>query len=123
MSTQSYKISQRNDDRFVIADSETGAVLDDANGYGYKTSRNAQKAAWYKFKGGKEKLDAKKDRADNFWRKNKAFAKYVEDMFEIEYKAIAYGEINLDEELPNIANEMGVVGFEMYFLEHVRVYK
>ena len=34
-----------------------GKVLDDAQGYGYKTSQSADKAGWYKFKGGKETVN------------------------------------------------------------------
>lgn len=123
MDTQTYKISKRDDDRFVIADPNTGAVLDDAGGYGYKTAQKAHKAAWYKFNGGKEKTDAKKARANSFWRNNKTFAKGVDKMLENDYKEIAFGEVSLDEELQKMADEMGIKGFEMSFLDHIRVYK
>lgn len=45
------KIVQKNK-RFVIADN-SGKVVDDAQGWGYKTEEKARKAMWYKFKGGK----------------------------------------------------------------------
>lgn len=39
--------------RFVIVNSDTGHVLDNAQGYGYKTKQSASKALWFKFKNGK----------------------------------------------------------------------
>ena len=41
--------------RYRIEDDD-GKVIDDAQGYGYKTYRKAIKAMWYKFQGGREKL-------------------------------------------------------------------
>lgn len=38
-------LSEEYDRRFVIVDDETGQVLDDAQGYGYKSPQNAH-AAW-----------------------------------------------------------------------------
>ena len=37
-------------ERFIIVNIETGEVLDDAQGYGYKTAVNAYKAYGYKAK-------------------------------------------------------------------------
>jgi transcription initiation factor TFIID subunit TAF12 len=45
---KSEKVIINNNLRFIIVDSETGEVLDDAQGYGYKTIKGAIKA--YKFK-------------------------------------------------------------------------
>ena len=45
---KSEKVIINNNPRFIIVDSETGEVLDDAQGYGYKTIKGAFKA--YKFK-------------------------------------------------------------------------
>ena len=45
---KSEKVIINNKPRFIIVDSETGKVLDDAQGYGYKTIEGAFKA--YKFK-------------------------------------------------------------------------
>jgi hypothetical protein len=61
--------------RFDICDID-GTVIDDAQGYGYKTAQSAHKAAAYKFKGGKQKVDA----AKAFWRKHKDFAKKLSDV-------------------------------------------
>ncbi len=45
---KSEKVIINNNPRFIIVDSETGEVLDDAQGYGYKTIKGAFKA--YKIK-------------------------------------------------------------------------
>ena len=42
---KSEKLSSRYDERFIVVEAETGEILDDANGYGYKSVRNAR-AAW-----------------------------------------------------------------------------
>ena len=42
------KIIKNHEERFIIVDGETGEILDDAQGYGYKTIQGAFKA--YKFK-------------------------------------------------------------------------
>ena len=60
MSEPSYNVIQRPDGRFIIVDAFTREVLDDAQGYGYKTKKKATNAGWYKFKGGKAKHDAAK---------------------------------------------------------------
>ncbi len=49
--------------RFEIVSTETGEII--ANGYGYKSKPNAYKAGWYKFGGGKNKVDS----AVAWWRK------------------------------------------------------
>ena len=47
----------------VITNAATQEVIDNANGYGYKTRQNAEKAGWYKFKGGKSKKDTEPQEA------------------------------------------------------------
>ena len=43
----SEKLSKHNDKRFVVIDKETGEILDDAQGWGYKSIRNAYAAYSY----------------------------------------------------------------------------
>lgn len=50
--------------RFRIVD-DNGKILDDAQGYGYKSEKNASKVMWYKFKGGKDKMEANKKKYRN----------------------------------------------------------
>jgi hypothetical protein len=115
--TQAYEIIRRADGRFVIADSTTGNVMDDAQGYGYTAKQKAEKAAWYKFKGGKGKQDAAKKAATIFWHNHKDFAKAVDDFMETWFKEIATGEVLVDEEVAVLADGMGVEGFEPKFLD------
>jgi hypothetical protein len=119
MSTESYKISKRNDGRFDIVDPTTSAVLDDANGYGYKTTQSAQKAAWYKFKGGKEKMDATKKEAKEFWRAHRVFAREVYRSLESNLKEICRGEIDPDVEVSEWATKEGIAGFKPKYLEYL----
>lgn len=56
--------------RYVIVSTSTNKVIDDAQGYGYKTKQNAEKAMWYKFNGGKSKLNVVKQSALSFWKSN-----------------------------------------------------
>lgn len=44
----SASLSSNYDKRFVVVDEATGEVLDDAQGYGYKTAQNAHRAHAYK---------------------------------------------------------------------------
>lgn len=41
-------LSDGYDRRYVVVDAATGAVIDDAQGYGYKTAQNAHRAHAYK---------------------------------------------------------------------------
>lgn len=87
--------------RFDICD-ETGKVIDDAQGYGYKTAQAAHRAASYKFKGGKKKVDE----AKAFWRQHKEFATKLSEAMEYSFK-----DPMSDEELVAFAAECGVLSF------------
>lgn len=57
------KLSKQYEKRFVVVDKETGEILDDAQGYGYKTIKNAYSAYAYKTRDkskDKERLERKK---------------------------------------------------------------
>ena len=54
-------LSTTYDKRFVVIDSESGAVLDDAQGYGYKTPQKAH-AAWAYKNRSRDKLKAQKEK-------------------------------------------------------------
>ena len=80
------KVIINNNPRFIIVDSETGEVLDDAQGYGYKTIQGAFKA--YKFK--RLTKDERKERENKIalvkkWMKqNKEIMNFLEKIsFEI----------------------------------------
>lgn len=52
---KSAKLSKHYEPRYIIVDEETGEILDDANGYGYKTKQAAHKGWAYKSKPKEEK--------------------------------------------------------------------
>ena len=58
--------------RFAIAEDD-GKIVDDAQGYGYRTKEKAVKAMWWKFKGGESKSNAKVE----WWRGNIGLLKRI----------------------------------------------
>jgi hypothetical protein len=119
MNNQAYEIVRRGDGRNIISDPATGTVLDDAQGWGYKTKQKAAAAAWYKFKGGKAKMDAGKQEATRFWRKNQAFAEATADLVLTCFKEIARGEMDEGAAVSQLATRMGVEGFDPKFLKYM----
>jgi hypothetical protein len=119
MESRPYDIIRRHDGRFIIADAETQEVLDNAQGHGYKTRQNAEKAAWYKFKGGKAKQDAERQAARAFWRQYPAFAKAVSTYYEWNVQEIARGETDPKADLATLADEMGVDGFRDAYVAYL----
>lgn len=68
--------------RFRIVSMETGEVLDDAQGYGYKTAQKAYSAYSYKTRDkskDKEKF-AKKKQIELWMREHKTFVKALDDI-------------------------------------------
>ena len=118
MNEHPYRIQRRQDGRYLIVDPTTGAVLDDAQGFGYTAADKAAKAAWYKFKGGKTQIDATKKEARAFWRQNKAFAQRVDELSELSLKEVARGEVDFDAAVAELAAELGIVGFEPRFVRY-----
>jgi len=119
MESRRFEVTRRADGRYEITNVETGEVIDNANGYGYKTRQNAEKAAWYKLKGGKTKKDAEKREATAFWRQHTDFGKAIQDYYETWFKEIARGETDPDAALAQLAQEMGVEGFKKPYVEYL----
>lgn len=68
--------------RYCIVDADTGEILDDAQGYGYKTAQKAH-AAWAYKTCDPAKMDAKIKRHDEVWdwlRANRSFMRDVDYM-------------------------------------------
>jgi hypothetical protein len=80
------------DKRFIIT-TEDGEILDDAQGYGYKSAPAAHKAYWYKFQKGKEKIEKNKKELNLFCKKNKKFIKEFNEKMELEFKTSSREEI------------------------------
>lgn len=93
--------------RYVIADDD-GKIVDDAQGYGYKTKQNAMKAMWWKFKNGK----CKHDELARWWKKspNDVLLRRIFEMEEINLKELARGEFTLDDVFNYAADEAGKLG-------------
>lgn len=66
---------------WVIIDDKTGEILDDAQGYGYRSAVNAHKAWAYKSMPKKEKRrrEVELRHARRFWREHKTLADTVDD--------------------------------------------
>lgn len=77
--------------RYIILDDD-GNVIDDAQGYGYKSFEKAKKALWYKFKKGKEKIKNDKKDSEKFWKDNPEAKKEMSDMLDFHFKEIMRGE-------------------------------
>jgi hypothetical protein len=120
MSEQQYRILARSDGRFIISDPATGAILDNAQGYGYTSKDKAAKAAWYKFKGGKTRMNAARKEAVQFWRSNKLFAEKLSDLEICDVKHYAFDDdADFNADALRLATEMGIVGFDPKFLKYL----
>lgn len=77
---KSEALSSPYDIRFVVVDKDTGAVLDDAQGYGYKTARGAHVAWSYKTRDrSKDQEKAQKRKEIQRWMKaHKAFVEAMD---------------------------------------------
>lgn len=98
---------QRKGDRYVIVN-DNGKVVDDANGYGYKTYNSAKKAMWYKYGGGKRKKDTAIRELDELFQEHSGLEKFIEDFYEMWFKELARGEVTEDELLEEIEKEFGI---------------
>ena len=78
--------------RFAIAD-DNGKIIDDAQGYGYKTKQKAHKAMWYKFNGGSQKIEQRENDKKEFFKKHIGLEKFLNDIMENNFKEIARGEM------------------------------
>ena len=83
---KSESLSDNYGDRFIVVDGETGEILDDAQGYGYKTIKKAYAAwAWKNRDKSKDSEKAKKrDHIKKWLKEHKGFSKTLETVaFEI----------------------------------------
>jgi len=93
--------------RYAISDDD-GKIIDDAQGWGYTSAAKANKAMWYKFKGGKQKIQSKNDKRKSFFKKYNGLEQFINDIFENNFKEIARGEVTDEDILEEIKNEFGV---------------
>lgn len=110
MEIKDLKVTYWKDGRYIIVDSETGEVIDDAQGYGYKSKVNAHKAMCYKFKGGKEKKDNDKKLFKEWVKEgtNKSILKQIKNILEMNFKEIAGEEITTKDIIKEIEEEHNI---------------
>ena len=93
--------------RFVIVD-DNGKIVDDAQGYGYKTKQKVSKAMWYKFKGGKEKINKHEKNRASFFKKHKGLDEFLNKIMENNFKEIARGEITNQDIIEEVREEFDI---------------
>ena len=86
--TKSAGLSKRYEPRYVIVDEKTGKILDDGNGYGYKTVQAAHKGWAYKSKPKEEKDKQNKQHLIimNWIKENKKVINGLEDLYFYAFK-------------------------------------
>jgi hypothetical protein len=93
--------------RYAIADA-SGTIVDDAQGFGYKSFGAANKAMWYKFKGGRGKIESAKIAATKYWRDKKGIVRDIMGAMECNFKELARGEISDEEIISDVEKKHGV---------------
>jgi hypothetical protein len=87
-----------------MMDTETGEILDDAQGYGFKTPQKAYAAYHYKYGGGKQKHDD----AKKYWKDHPEIEKFCQKWFEWNFKEYGRGEVSQSDLRKEIKEEFGV---------------
>ena len=83
---ENIKLSGKYEKRYIIVSKETGKVLDDAQGYGYKSKQKAYAAYTYKNRNKEEikKHNEKQKEIKNWCKENKEFCRLVDTIaFEV----------------------------------------
>jgi len=75
------------EDRFAISD-DNGNIVDDAQGYGYKSYKNAQKVMWYRFGGGNKKMDTIKNNKKDFFKQHDGLEEFLNEIIEDNFKEV-----------------------------------
>ena len=60
---KSESLSDKFGDRFIVVDEETGEILDDAQGYGYRSAKGAYAALAWKANGNLDKTKSERKQA------------------------------------------------------------
>lgn len=94
--------------RYTIVERGTGKLLDDAQGYGFKTAQRAHKAGWYKFQGGKGKITSEKAIARTFWEQHQDVREEFVLSLEYGIKELARGEITETEIISDLEKQFGL---------------
>lgn len=103
------------EDRYMVIEKETKRIVDDARGYGFKSFESAKKAMWYRFDGGKQKIDSLKSEAKKFWKANPEIKSFVNNLYEYNVKEIALGEISEDVLVESVNEKFNITINKKYF--------
>ena len=78
---ESEKLSGKYDKRYVVVDKDTGEVLDDAQGYGYKSAQKAHAAYAYKTRDRSKDAEkrSKKKHIQKWLKEHEDFGQLMED--------------------------------------------
>lgn len=79
---KSEELSSMYNERYIVINPETGEVLDDAQGYGYKSRQKAHAGFGYKATHSKSQTKKEKARARAWWANHKSLSRDIEsEMF------------------------------------------
>jgi len=95
------------EERFIIVD-DNNKIIDDAQGYGYKSKQKAYKAMNWKFKGGKQKKQIKENEKRQFFNRYNGLEKFIENIYENNCKEIALGEVTLKDIQKSVKKEFSI---------------
>lgn len=90
-------IDDTSETRFCIVSTETGEILDDAQGYGYKTAQNAYRAYGYKHRDKSKDPEkaARRKHIEEWMKEHKFFVRAMGDV----YTKICMGKYGPDDKL------------------------
>lgn len=93
--------------RWIIIDQQTGEILDDAQGYGYKSAQAAHRAYAYKTmpKAKKQRIVSTRKKVEEFWKNNEKLSDELDDMM---FCAIKDGEEMSDSDIEEFFHENDV---------------
>jgi len=108
MKTKIISAEFNSENRFVIINEETGEILDDAQGYGYKTEQSAHKASWFRYGGGETKINTEKSETKQFFKNNPEIKNFIINLYDNNFKEICAGLNATEEILKSIKQEFNV---------------
>jgi hypothetical protein len=109
-------LSKGDDRRYVVVDEATGEVLDDAEGYGYKTAQNAHRAYSYKSMSPKRnsQLNAVKREVQRWCAADEEFMGHVEQvMFYAMKDGDSFGKADVEQLLSEHSLELPLLTLDL----------
>jgi hypothetical protein len=101
-----FKSDDPKEKRWAI--SINGVIVDNAQGFGYKTRQAAHKSAWYNFNGGKQKIKKNNNDIEKFEKNNKKFYKLFLQLTMDFAKELSRKETTLNGIIKTIEDELDI---------------